>query len=221
MILLHTGIIFGLVLSMMYMMVSPVNRSRMLVLSAVVVTALILKSYLPTAEGFEISSHAVGTIPDVPFASRTCEQMVMGNAYGSINKFKSGDEASGATGTTGATGTGEDNRSWINDVNKTGSNSTGFFSFFGLNDVTGSNGSSSGSSTNGSSSGSSTNGSSSGSKSDSSRNFGTIEEELTASTLPQIDIISRNIDEKTAMNRTSRPLIVPGGVNASCVSKIL
>jgi hypothetical protein len=40
------------------------------------------------------------------------------------------------------------------------------------------------------------------------------------STLPQIDVISRNLDEKTALNQTGRPVVVPGGVNAACVSKI-
>jgi hypothetical protein len=37
---------------------------------------------------------------------------------------------------------------------------------------------------------------------------------LTASTLPQVDILGRNIDDKMAMNQTASKIVVPGGVNA-------
>jgi hypothetical protein len=44
---------------------------------------------------------------------------------------------------------------------------------------------------------------------------------LVASTLPQVDALSRSIDDKMAINQTSNPLYVPGGVNSMFESQLL
>ena len=41
-----------------------------------------------------------------------------------------------------------------------------------------------------------------------------LNDALTASTLPQVDILGRNIDDKMAMSQTASKVVVPGGVNA-------
>jgi hypothetical protein len=41
-----------------------------------------------------------------------------------------------------------------------------------------------------------------------------ISDALTIYTLPQVDILGRNIDDKMAMNQTASRVVVPGGINA-------
>ncbi len=41
-----------------------------------------------------------------------------------------------------------------------------------------------------------------------------ITDSLTGVTLPQVDVLGRNIDDKMAMNQTASRVVVPGGVNA-------
>lgn len=44
---------------------------------------------------------------------------------------------------------------------------------------------------------------------------------LVASTIPQVDSLSRSIDDKMAINQTSNPLYVPGGVNTMFEAQLI
>lgn len=47
-----------------------------------------------------------------------------------------------------------------------------------------------------------------------------ISDALTVYTLPQVDILGRNIDDKMAMNQTASRVVVPGGINAVFESRV-